>query len=180
MKQISISITVAVTMVCGALALTTSSASAATIHSAGTHVVTATMRLDCDTMSAKARRYAVAHGYCPAPGTRSPATTVSGDCGTSSIDIYNSGVSGTAIITYGFHSTRGTVVYRALVVGWAGQADADGWSDFNYMFSSSYNSGGDAVGTGVGEASATLSGTVTLWWGGKCTLLNPVSTANIT
>lgn len=138
------------------------------------------MTLDCGTMSAKAHQYAVAHGYC-AGGSRSPDTVVTGNCGSSEIYIYTDYSTpdlGWADIKYGFASTKGTVIYRNLGVGYAGESDSGGFNDSSVMFSSSYTRTVSRY-VGSGEAYASVGGTVTLWWGAQCTLLEPEASGDI-
>lgn len=106
----------------------TTEAAAAVKPTAGTGatavIVTAPMTIDCGTMSAKAHRYAVAHGYCSSGSSSSPDAVKTGNCGSSEIYIYTDYYTpalGWAEIKYGFASTLGTVVYRNLVVAYAGE-----------------------------------------------------------
>lgn len=184
MKKLFLSAALALATAVSAFAATASSASAATKAGASTtasvQVVTAPMTLDCGTMSAKAHQYAVAHGYC-AGGSRSPDTVVTGNCGSSEIYIYTDYSTpdlGWADIKYGFASTKGTVIYRNLGVGYAGESDSGGFNDSSVMFSSSYTRTVSRY-VGSGEAYASVGGTVTLWWGAQCTLLEPEASGDI-
>jgi hypothetical protein len=138
-------------------------------------LVQAPMTLDCTNLSASARRYAVAHGYCPssASGTATPYDTVTGNCGSSWIYIYPWGYAGEANVNYGFSSSKGTVVHRALYGYWDSTNGLSGsWTDIAWMASSRY-SHTRTINSGRGWMYATLSGFVTLWWEGQCYLLNP-------
>lgn len=140
-------------------------------------VVEAEMRLDCTNMSESVHDYAVEHGYCPSEDDVGPDDIRYGSCGSSEIWISSAG-GGDASIEYGFNSSLGPVVYRNLGIGYAGDDDSGGWNDSGVMASSSYYAA-DTLFTGVGQADTSLGGTVTLAWGGQCTLLEPHSTAFI-
>ena len=134
----------------------------------------AQMVLNCDTMSAKAHGYAVSHGYCPtSTGSAAPNAVAYGNCGDSWIYIFDD-TEGNAEIDWGFDSSLGAVVYRSLSVGYSGVDESGGWPDAAWMSSSSYANARTGIWVGpYGEAYATVGGTVTLWWGGQCTLLEP-------
>jgi hypothetical protein len=78
------------------------------------------MELDCVHMSAQARAYADAHGYCAgattAPGTVTPLNRTHGDCGDSWLYLTRIGI-GVGRFTYGFLSSLGAVTFRTLSVG---------------------------------------------------------------
>ena len=154
------------------------SAAQASAAQASNSRVEGALVLDCTHMSAAAHRYAVAHHYCgssPIPNDR-----VCGNCGCSFITLYNRH-HGYAGMLYGFTSSLGVVVYRSLRVGWfnATRGNSGSFGDSGVMFSSSYSSD-KHVDTHAGEVSADLSGTVTLIWGGRCTLLVPTSDVHVT
>ncbi len=153
------------------------SASAATVqnstHRIPVKAVHAKMGLDCTHMSAAAHKYATDHGYCTAANTKvAPNGVVYGDCGDSWIYIFDVG-GGDADIDYGFDSNWGAAVYRNLSIGYAGSESADGWSDSDWMGSSSYSSSREYLPVGVGDAYASMGGSIGLWWGGTCTLYDP-------
>jgi hypothetical protein len=132
------------------------------------------MTLNCTTMTAQARAYALSHGYCPtSTGGATPNAVAYGNCGDSWIYIFDA-TGGYADIDYGFDSSLGAVTYRNLAVQYWGVDDSGGWPDQAWMASSTYASArsGNYVGR-YGEAWALEQGTVTLWWGGQCTLLSP-------
>jgi hypothetical protein len=166
-----------------ASASTRQGSAGSTFNSQATDVATVSMRLDCSDMSAKAHAYAVAHGYCPADGqgaTVTPNNTVYGNCGYSWLYILNLG-GGYADFLYGFHSTQGAVVYRSLHVSWYNWRyyRGGGWYDTGWMASSTYSTD-RRVDTYAGYVTGGLSGWVQLWWGGKCSILNPTDGETIT
>jgi hypothetical protein len=138
--------------------------------------MTTEMTLDCVDLTPKARQYALSHGYCPktvASGSVEPYNTVSGNCGSSWIYIYPWGYAGEANVKYGFSSSKGTVVHRYLNGYWDSSNGLDGaWTDSGFMASSSYSKT-RTINAGRGWMYASLSGYVTLWWGGTCYLLVP-------
>jgi hypothetical protein len=130
------------------------------------------MTLDCVNMTAKARAYAVAHEYCPSEGGLAN-NTVYGNCGSSWIYIHPWGYAGEADVSYGFSSSKGTVIHRALYGYWDSTNGLDGsWSNIAYMASSRYSTSRN-INAGRGTMYATVDGVVTLWWGGQCYLLSP-------
>lgn len=134
--------------------------------------------LACDEFTGDVLAYAQKHGYCPTPSTGGPTTYAvqTYNCGTAWIEGYNRGTRGRMYVNYGFTSSQGVVVHRNLTVG----TDlAIGWNDSAAMWSTGYDSGHRYVGIGsLGWHSASYSGTVTLIWGGWCTI--PTLTDNFT
>jgi hypothetical protein len=172
-----------VAMLAGAAGTATAAEASSAIHSSiatqATVVpaeMTTEMTLDCVDMTPKARQYALSHGYCPktvASGSVEPYNTVSGNCGSSWIYIYPWGYAGEANVKYGFSSSKGTVVHRYLNGYWDSSNGLDGaWTDSGFMASSSYSKT-RTINAGRGWMYASLSGYVTLWWGGTCYLLVP-------
>ncbi|MBM6400448.1 hypothetical protein [Phycicoccus sonneratiae] len=163
------------------LAIVVPSAAAATPDAAtpvGVGVVEAPMYLDCGALRGQVRKYAVDHAYCPAAGRTSgdvtPQNTVYGNCGSSFIYIEDPNwTSSTARFRYGFSSSKGIVVSRNLAVGYSGARGPGGFSDSGFMASTSYSHTSGERTTGSGYLYATLGGTVTLFWGASCTLLQP-------
>lgn len=139
-------------------------------------VESARMVLACDEFTGHVLTYAVKHGYCPDPtaggsGTVTTQASQTYDCGTTWVYLYNYGVRGDLWIEIGFHSTQGVVVYRNLSVGYAApNGSSGGWNDASWMWSTDYESETYEGNFGLGWASATLSGTVNLVWGGWCTM----------
>jgi hypothetical protein len=138
------------------------------------------MTLNCASLSAAAKRHAAAHGDCAAGPTARPDTTVSGDCGESWLYMGNAG-NGDAQFYYGFQSTLGNVVYRALNVTWLNWNDnySDGLYDFGGMNDSFY-ANSRAEFAGAGFVTGVMSGEVLLWWGGICTIDYPSAYTTVT
>lgn len=139
-------------------------------------VVQVPMRVDCVSMSQKARVYAVAHGYCPGVMSKSGVTLtddVTGNCGQSWIVMYPYG-NGEVGFTYGFQSSQGIADARALNVHWYNwQSGGSGQiPDSSVMWDDLYNDIAER-NTGPGFVTATMYGSITLWWGGVCELLAP-------
>jgi len=143
------------------------------------------LSLDCAAMSASVHSYAVAHGYCATNAISSdgarPADQEDGTCGSSSIYIYNDDDGGQALFVWGFSSSDGSVIVRNLEISWSnwtqlysgGYSDVDGMANANYVRS-------QLVNTGTGFVANGLSGSITLWWGGVCTIENPTSSTDVT
>jgi hypothetical protein len=134
------------------------------------------MTLDCANMTSTAYRYAVDHSYCSgrsssASSAATPDGNRHGSCGDSWIYVFGVG-NGEISIEYGFLSSLGTVVYRSLTVIYSGTRGSGLFNNNGVMASSSFDAYRD-VYVGAGSAGATLGGTVTLWWGAQCILLQP-------
>lgn len=174
----------AASLVTLALALTTAPAGAATAlirSNQAPTVLGVPMTLDCTRLSASARKYADAHGYCAKSGEAAPDNQVSGNCGSAYIYVANLGLGGYARFYYGFTSTWGSVTWRSLNIAWSDYSSnrADFLIDEGNMNSASYSSQRDD-GTGTGIVNATLGGYVDLWWGGECDIDYPSAWAAIT
>lgn len=126
------------------------------------------MQADCAHASPSALKIAISKGVCASPGKTLNAVN-EGNCGTDNISLVP-GPDANVTIYYGFDSSIGPVVYRDLSVGYAGGSFLGSFPDQSVMFGSSY-SGSNTVFTGVGEAFATLGGTVTLVYGLQCDLV---------
>jgi len=141
-------------------------------------VVSVSMTLDCVNMTPKARTYADAHGLCASHSTAggvSPMNVVPGNCGESWIYLVDKD-NGYGSINYGFNSSQGNVIYRNLVVSYAGQRSGNVFPDAAWM-NGYYFQTGQVRYMGYGWASVVLGGSVTLWWGGVCNILSPTSRA---
>lgn len=137
-------------------------------------IMTVPMTLDCAGMEGKVRRYAVERAYCPSASKNGiqPANTLTGSCGSIWIFIRDTGFR-EATFSYGFTSSLGPVAFRQLTGYWDSDSGLEGtWGDAGWMMASSYSST-RSRGTGYGLAYASLSGQVTLAWGGSCFLKNP-------
>jgi hypothetical protein len=139
------------------------------------------MGLNCTTMSAAARTYAVEHDLCPTGVT--PHTTVWGSCGSAWAYIYDD-VLGDRLgrFDWGTYSILGVIVYRNLQLAWTFTAQGAGSSgggtilDSGFWFNSWYEAVGTLYTDAAGAASVRLTGTVTLVWGGVCEVLPPFPT----
>ncbi len=134
--------------------------------------------LACDEFTGNVLEYAQEHGYCPTLGEDGVTTQAvqTYRCGSAWIYGFNNGIRGRMYVSYGFSSSNGVVAYRNLAVG---TSLGIGWGDSSVMWSSNYDSGSRYVGAGsLGWHSASFSGTVTLAWGGWCTI--PTLTDNFT
>ncbi|MET3810945.1 hypothetical protein [Arthrobacter sp. UYEF3] len=130
------------------------------------------MQLDCVNMTDKAREYADAHQLCPKAGKAggvSPNIAVQDNCGWSWVYVQSTGVRGYASINYGFDSSLGPVAWRSLAVGYAGNEYYGGWNDEDWTWNHYYQTG-QVRYVGLGGASATMGGSVTLAWGGVCSV----------
>jgi hypothetical protein len=128
-------------------------------------------------MTPSVHEYAVQHGYC-ANGDVSIQGEVQGDCGSAHIDTWDEqGTSGRMRAGYGFRSTLGAVVYRSLRAGWTNlSSNTTGSSSDTSIMASSLYATTKTISTGNGRVFATLSGNVTLIWGGICTIGQPSDT----
>jgi hypothetical protein len=127
------------------------------------------LRADCAHASPRVLRIAVRDGACPAAATTSPRTGGAGNCGTDTLTLVP-GVDADTTVRFGFKSNWGRMVYRNLAVGYASFGKTDGFPDHAYMFSSSYSAQRHLF-TGVGTVTATLGGSVTLFYGLRCELI---------
>ena len=165
------------------LAASVTTASASTDSGASPAVVSservaAEMTFSCGSLSASALSYAIKQGYCPASSKLGKLDTVTGSCGSSYVELDNYG-QGLGVIVYGFGSTLGTVAYRSLYVSYSGPAASSGFPDTGSMWNANYSASNIAY-FGVGKGIATMEGSVTLWWGASCTLLQPIAIGTIT
>jgi len=127
------------------------------------------MVLACDEFHGEVRAYAIEHGYCPAGGDDIDLRTVQTyDCGSSWVYAYHKNFRGKMWTSYGFRSAQGVVVHRNISVG---TTSGIGWNDGGWMWDESYDTerfvGNFAIGS---YHSVTISGDVSLAWGGTCTI----------
>lgn len=167
---------VAVTMVLGSAS---GAAAADRTHAAVTHkaVIKAPMTLDCVNMSADAHEYAVTHNLCPASGAGTDGV-VYGDCGDSFVFVDPAG-NGDASFTWGFDSSEGSVIDHELVVDAWGASGPDSIPDAQLGPGTPDYANGVTRYEGIGPIHAVLSGEITLWFGGTCTIGNPTADTNI-
>lgn len=132
------------------------------------------MVFDCRELDKTALDYAVTMGYCSSESDEvGPRNTRYGNCGSSWIYI-EQGTASKARFRYGFSSSKGAVIARNLAVGYVGgNGQPGGFNDSGVMASSSYQRTTSNITVGRGYLTAQMGGTVTLFWGAKCTLLNP-------
>jgi hypothetical protein len=140
---------------------------------------TATLRLDCSRLATPAKQYAKNHHYCPSKGEVSTSDIRGGACGISSLFIDDKG-NGNARIYWSVYSYWGSITHRSLNVSWLNYSQGNtGWyTDQGYMFSSYYGASRTFY-TRSGNVLATLSGSVTLGWGGRCYVLNPSDSTEV-
>jgi hypothetical protein len=142
------------------------------------------MALDCVNLTPTAREYALTNKICTPDGKAvqsdvSTNGTVEGTCGTSWIYIFNA-YRGMARFLYGYNSTQGAVAAHWLTINWANwtRGTANNFGDSGSPLSSYFQNAQNKY-TDTGWVNTALSGTVLLWWGGTCTLLNPTDGAQI-
>lgn len=138
---------------------------------------------DCENLTQGAREYLVAHeidlcGVLDESGPIRPFDIRAGLCGSSGIEAYQAG-GANILIQYGFQSTVGNMVFRALEVHWAGTSGSDWMLDFSPMNATTYN-GSTIRYTGFGQAGVALGGTATTFYGLTCYLLGPTDVITVT
>lgn len=148
--------------------------------------------LDCSTLTAKARKFADARGYC---GTNSALETNgsmsqrpsaleigAGPCGTTWIDTDNARGKGRATIKYGFTSSVGAMVRAYPNLYWynmnTGTTDRYEMTSRRF-FSPVWASKKKRVRTGKGEVCSDIGGHVKLFWGLECKLAVDMDCTNI-
>jgi len=144
------------------------------------------MVLLCDQMDAEALEYAHEHGLClTADASRGEITPdyteVTGDCGTSYMDVINLG-SGFASFHAGVNSSQGAMASVNWYVDWTNWANywTGNYNGTQYGLSGTWEYWSPTTETRPGWVTATLGGTVTLWWGGLCGILVPTDGETIT
>lgn len=135
--------------------------------------VRATMTLDCKDMTKTVRTYADSHGYCRAAGVMQPDNSVSGNCGSSDIYIWNNG-GGYAGMYFGVSSSWGTIMLLSYGVNWHNWSygEVGKFGDNVWPWSTYWDRSTEAY-TSAGYVTALFQGVATLTWGGQCTILNP-------
>lgn len=146
---------------------------------ANAKLVKASMSLDCAHLSSSAKKYADAHGYCPSTGTVQPYDSREGDCGVSYLYMWDNG-GGYAGVSFGVGSYMGEILHISSYVSWTnwsygntGTVDGSGfpWSD-------SYDRNTETY-TAAGFVTGAYSGSITLIWGGSCTILIPTDSTDV-
>lgn len=143
---------------------------------ADARLVAGAMQLECDKLSGDAKKYADAKGYCQI----STQDVREGDCGISYLWIWNND-GGYAGMSFGVGSYLGDIMYISSNVAWvnwnygiSGNVGGSGW-----VWDVSYDRNTEAY-TAAGYVTAAYSGTVTLIWGGQCTILIPTDWTDVT
>lgn len=185
-RPIMVALTLAIAVALGGgLAAGTATAAVAGVSKPGvpkpgeTVKVEAPMALDCVNLTPTAREYALTNNICTADGKAvqhdvSTQDSAAGPCGISWIYIYSAG-RGDARIRYGYESSQGAVAAHFLTIGWANWTRGTSltFEDDGSPFSSYYQNTQTKY-TDTGYVNVALSGSVLLWWGGTCSVLNPV------
>lgn len=137
--------------------------------------VTVPMTMDCDAMwSGTAEQQKAAAEYCgDTEGGVSPQNTVVGDCGTSTLWVFNEG-SGHAGIYASANSTRGWIVQISWSIGWANvtRGNSGSFANTNYPFSSTWSTDRHPY-TNTGYVQGWLNGTVNTALGVVCAIGGP-------
>ncbi len=140
----------------------------------------APMVLQCDQLTGKALKYAKEHNLCPSKqGGGERYGEAVGDCGLSWIDISDIG-GGWARFQYGVNSSQGAIAKIDYIVSW-NNWDTGGGANFGgteWVWGNPWSASRDQK-TNAGFVTGTLGGTVTLWWGGTCAILNPTDEERI-
>lgn len=145
------------------------------------------MQIDCSTLTAAGRQYAIDHNLniCGVLGTNTagvnaktdslavtPLNTGSstGNCGVATIQIWSLGA-GRAYIQWALHSTTGLIIYYSVGTPYWGQTHSGTFS-YSGAFPGNDVAGGNPATTGSGYAHTYLSGSVsTVLY--DCVVLNP-------
>jgi hypothetical protein len=128
------------------------------------------MTIDCSTITAAGRKYAVEHNvnFCGVLDHGSKAgkdsvtpnaNPVVGDCGTSYVDGWSLS-SGRAYFQWRVNSSTGTIIYYSTTIVYSGSAGG-GSLPYSGWWPGVTAAGGGAANTGSGWASAYLGGSVT-------------------
>ncbi len=134
---------------------------------------TVPMTLNCGALEGSAQEYAEEHNLCSSAQNPVPLDTRTGDCGSSTLYLSNLG-SGKARFHMEATSTQGAMVivsYNTRWVNWWTSGSGNVYGT-DYPFSSHWVRNKDAT-TSAGWVTATMTGEVTLWWGGTCSFLFP-------
>jgi hypothetical protein len=144
--------------------------------------ITVPMTLDCESLSGSALAYAVKHNFCQSGkgGGPQPQDVRYGDCGWSSLYIENLGT-GTAAFHMAAGSSMGAIVNVNYNTNWTNwdKGISGSVSGSDWLFSTTWERTRVDY-TQSGFVTATMSGVVTLWWGGTCGLLYPSDSEDIT
>ena len=139
-------------------------------------------------MTGSVLAYAISHGYCevgkdgkarPKTGTVQPQNTVTGPCGYTDFSFSDAGGS-QAWLNEHAHSYNAPIVYVNKTINYYNYTYSYGGSTAKGYVASGDWYNNEYLGTGHGFVTATLSGTVTLAWGGSCTIIPNGESATIT
>jgi len=153
--------------------------------STATTTVTAPLHLVCVATTPSAVTYAEQNGRCPggsgvSKGTATPYGTVYGNCGASTLDLYDQFNGGWMDIYEAATSTQGPIVYANWSVGWYNWNDGrDGnKSGSMYTFSSNWWHW-DSAWTTNGYVTGSMQGWVVTATGAVCNFLSPSASVEI-
>lgn len=139
----------------------------------------ASMTVVCTGNTPTVQKYLVEHHLCTSKGT-TPDNTVGGSCGLAWIYGTRLG-GGWEVWNIGGISSLGPISWVVPTVKWFGGANGGGsWSTVYPGFSLSLWTLPVYANSGRGLVEGDLSGFVILWFGGVCTILNPVSVIYVT
>lgn len=137
----------------------------------------APMVLQCGQLTGKALAYANKHDLCPSKRSMSgevqPFGEAVGDCGISWLEIEAIG-GGWARFHMGANSSQGPIAkvdYSTTWLNWDTNGSG-GFAGTDWVWGNPWTQARDQ-NTQAGFVTGTLSGVVTLWWGGTCAILNP-------
>jgi hypothetical protein len=142
-------------------------------------IVSGTMSLNCASLTGTAKAYADAKGYCGKSTGVQPNDYREGDCGFSYLYMWDNG-GGYAGMSFGVGSSLGAILHISSHVSWAnwtygisGAVDGSG-----FVWSANYDRNTEAY-TAAGFVTGAYSGSVTLVWGGQCTILIPTDSTDV-
>ena len=141
------------------------------------------MTLDCVHLTSRARKYADAHGYCTSGVSPDYSVPANGNCGMTRIDMFQYFIPSWAYFYLQAVSYLGpiaSVSYNVQTVNsTTGNVNGIRSFSFNVPPSPYWSTFPGPVGTGKGRVTATFTGSVTLIWGGVCSVLNPYAVETI-
>lgn len=142
--------------------------------------VTVPMTIDCAAMqSGTPQQQARAKQICDSADGVSPNNVAYGNCGTSTIWVWNDGA-GHADIYAAVHSTKGPIVYLSYYIHWDNVDNgwSGGISDSAWPWSSDWSRTANPY-TAEGWVQAWMSGEVQTAWGYDCAINYPWDSAQI-
>ncbi len=145
-------------------------------------VAIASMVLDCTKGTPQARMYEIEHHLCSSSTNSrgiNPFNTITSNCGTAYI--YGAPAGNEVKYTVGGTSVLGNINNVVYLISYTGGSNGDNaYPGYVSEYDLSANwSDTQTLPTGYGtNIIGQLSGTVTLWYGGQCTILDPVDVIN--